>query len=216
MVKAVFFDNDGVLVETEHLYYHATRQVFAGQGIVLTEAMFVEYLLRQNRGAWFLLEEKGYSAAAVDGLRRERNRIYAELLQSEPILIEGAAGALQRLHGKVCLAIVTSSRRDHFELIHRRTGILPFFDFFLTIEDYGQAKPAPEPYRKATILSGCRPEECMVVEDSERGLQAAVSAGLRCLVVPRGLTTGGDFRGAWRVCGNLAEAVDEILRAAAV
>jgi HAD superfamily hydrolase (TIGR01509 family) len=212
MIKAVFFDNDGVLVETEHLYFQATREVFARQGIILSEAMYVEYFLRQGKGTWFLLKENGCSPQEIEDLRRERNRIYLGLLHSETILIDGVEAALKRLHGKVCMGIVTSSRRDHFETIHRQTGILPYFNFFLTIEDYEKAKPDPEPYLKAIEKVGFRPDECLVVEDSERGLMAAVAAGLRCIIVPRGMTGNEEFVEAYKVRKSFAAAVDEISR----
>jgi HAD superfamily hydrolase (TIGR01509 family) len=212
MIKAVFFDNDGVLVETEHLYFQASRAVFERQGIILSEAMYVEYFLRQGKGTWFLLEENGCSAQQIEDLRRERNRIYLGLLQRETILIDGVEAALKRLHGKVCLGIVTSSRRDHFEAIHHETGILPYFNFTLTIEDYGNAKPDPEPYLKAVQKSGFRPAECLVVEDSQRGLMAAAAAGLRCIVVPWGMTGNEKFAQAYKVRKNLSEVVDEILQ----
>jgi HAD superfamily hydrolase (TIGR01509 family) len=110
------------------------------------------------------------------------------------------------------MGIVTSSRRDHFEIIHSRTGILPYFHFCLTIEDYEKAKPDPEPYIKAIEKSGFKPDECLAVEDSERGLAAAVAAGLRCMVVPRSLTGDGNFSKAYGICSNLDEVVDEILK----
>lgn len=211
-MKAVFFDNDGVLVETEHLYFQATREIFAGQGITLTEAMYAEYFLRQGKGAWFLLEQKGFSPPAIQELRQERNRLYLNRLQSEAIVIDGVESALKRLHGKAVLGIVTSSRRDHFEIMHRRTGILPYFNFTLTIDDYGKAKPDPEPYLKALEKSGLRPEACLAVEDSARGLMSACAAGLRCIVVPRGMTSQQVFPGAYRVKNTLADAVTEILQ----
>jgi HAD superfamily hydrolase (TIGR01509 family) len=211
MIKVVFFDNEGVLVETEHLYFQATSEVFEHKRIILTEEIYVEYFLRQGIGTWFLLKEKGCSPEEIENLRRERNRIYLGLLQSETILIDGVEAALKRLHGKVLMGIVTSSRRDHFEIIHRKTGILPYFQFCLTIEDFEKAKPDPEPYLQAIEKSGFRPDECLAVEDSERGLMAAVAAGLRCIVIPRGMTGNGQFTQAYKVKKNLAETVDDIL-----
>ena len=210
-MKAVFFDNDGVLVETEHLYFRATREIFERRGILLTEEMYVEYFLRQGNGAWFLLEQEDCPPHEIESLRRERNRIYAALLREETVLIAGVDAALKRLLGNVRMAIVTSSRRDHFDLIHRRTGILTYFDFCLTREDYENAKPDPEPYLQAIKRAGCPAHECLVLEDSERGLMAAAAAGLRCIVIPRDMTRNGDFAKAYRVKRNLAEAVDEIL-----
>jgi HAD superfamily hydrolase (TIGR01509 family) len=215
MLKALFFDNDGVLIDTETLYFRATQEVLAGAGVTLDAEAFVEYFLRQGKGAWFLLEEKGYSADDIGRLRQNRNRLYARLLETEAILIDGVEASLRRLAGRVRMGIVTSSRRDHFDIIHRRTGILPFFDFSLTIEDYEKAKPHPAPYLMAVARSGCRPEECLVVEDSERGLRSAVAAGLRCVVVPRGMTASGHFEGASGIMRSLSEVADEVVLAAA-
>lgn len=211
-LKAVFLDNDGVLADTEALYFRATRETFARQGIVLDAGMYRELFLRQGRGAWFLLQERGCPAREIERLRSERNASYQELLRREEVLIPGVGEALRRLAGRLELGVVTSSRRDHFELIHRRTGLMPFFRFALAIEDYERPKPDPEPYLKAIARSGRAAAECLAVEDSERGLAAAAAAGLRCIAVPRGLTAGGDFSAAWRVCTDLAEAADEILR----
>lgn len=211
MLKAVFFDNDGVLVDTEALYYRATCDVLARRHVTLSEEMFVEQFLRQGRGAWFLLEEQGCPPEEIARLRDDRNRLYGEALEREAILIDDVEANVKRLHGSVSLGIVTSSRRDHFEAIHRRTGILPYFDFCLTREDYLRAKPDPAPYLAALERSGCLADECLVVEDSERGLRAAVTAGLRCIVVPRGMTRGGDFARAYAVRQDLRRAVDEIV-----
>lgn len=212
MVEAVFFDNDGVLVDTERLYFQATSEVLERKGISLTEELYVEYLLRQGKGAWFLLEESGCPAREISDLRRERNRIYSDLLQTETILVEDVDAALKRLYGIVIMGIVTSSKRDHFEIIHRKTGILPYFDFYLTREDYANSKPDPEPYLRAIEKTGLTKDECLVVEDSERGLLSALNAGLRCIVVPRGMTREGRFDRALRIEKSLMDAVDEILK----
>jgi HAD superfamily hydrolase (TIGR01509 family) len=103
------------------------------------------------------------------------------------------------------MAIVTSSRPEHFALIHDRSGLLKYFDFVLTRDDYVCSKPHPEPYLTALHKSGLRPEDCRVIEDSERGLLAACRAGLGCLVIPGKLTRTGDFSSAERVLANIRE-----------
>ena len=72
-------------------------------------------------------------------------------------------------------------------------------------EDYGQSKPSPEPYLTAMQRNGLAAEECLVIEDSERGLRAALAAGLRCVVVPHGMTRGMDFTGALRQLDDIRE-----------
>jgi beta-phosphoglucomutase-like phosphatase (HAD superfamily) len=108
------------------------------------------------------------------------------------------------------MGIVTSSEPDPFALIHQRTGLLPYFRFVLTASDYTHKKPHPEPYLLAVERSGCRQEECLVIEDSERGLTAAKAAGLRCIVVPSEFTRGSNFVGAYKVLENLPELLGEL------
>jgi HAD superfamily hydrolase (TIGR01509 family) len=203
--STIFWDNDGVLVDTETLYYRATRQILKGQGVALGADQFRELFLKQSTGAFHLAVANGTPPAAVAGLRDERNRLYAQLLKTEPLAVDGAAGALCALHGRVSMGVVTSSRRDHFEMIHARTGFARYFEFVVTGEDVAATKPDPEPYLRALALTRQRPEACLAIEDSERGLAAAKAAGLECWVIPTALTRGGDFSAADRVLRSLVE-----------
>ena len=210
-IKAIFWDNDGVLVDTERLYFLATQKILADIGIPLTEEQYIELFLVQGKGAWHLAAEKGISPERIEQLRRERNTLYSTLLQQEPLLIDGVREVLDALQGRYLMGIVTSSRKDHFELIHRRTGLLPYFQFTLTESDYARTKPDPEPYLKAVALSGFQKHECLAIEDSERGLAAAVAAGIRCIVVPSGFTLGCRFAGAYKVLQQLSQLPSELM-----
>src|SRR5262245_25602437 len=114
MIRAIFWDNDGVLVDTEHLYFEASQQVLAQAGIPLLDEAYVELVLRQGRGAWHLVEERGVPPADIDRLRGERSALYARLLDQAPRLIDGVLDVLEALHGKYVMGVVTSSRKDHF------------------------------------------------------------------------------------------------------
>jgi HAD superfamily hydrolase (TIGR01509 family) len=199
MFKAILWDNDGVLVETEHLYFQATQHVLRSVGIHLTQDQYIEFFLVQGRGAWHLAEELGIGPGDIQRLREERNALYARWLGETPRLVDGITDALGALHGKYIMGIVTSSRKDHFDLIHRSTGLLKYFDFVLTASDYTRVKPDPEPYVRAVERSGVGREACIAIEDSERGLLAATRAGIRCIVVPTALTCRSPFVGAHRI-----------------
>jgi len=208
--QAILWDNDGVLVDTEHLYFQATREILAPVGVELTEALYRELLLVQAKGAWHLAQERGVGEAEVASLKRARDARYSELLVTEPILLPESYATLKRLHGKFRMGIVTSSRKEHFELIHRRTGMLELIEFTVASGDYGRPKPDPEPYLVALERLGLPPEECVVVEDSLRGLTAARGAGIDCYVVPTALTRGSGFSGAVKVLERVSEVVDEL------
>ena len=205
MIKAILWDNDGVLVDTEHLYFIATRQVLAAVGITLTEEMYVELLLVQGRGAWHLAEEKGMSQEDVVRLRDQRNALYLKLVSTEAKVIDGVEEVLSGLHGKYLMGVVTSSKREHFEAIHSKTGLMKYFAFVLASGDYDKHKPDPEPYLTAIQKTGFKTEECIAIEDSERGLISATGAGLKCIVIPRGLTRSQKFEGAYKVLKSIRE-----------
>jgi HAD superfamily hydrolase (TIGR01509 family) len=203
--KAIFWDNDGVLVETEHLYFQATRHVLASVGIPLTQQDYVELFLVQGRGAWHVAMERGIGPSDIERLRNERNALYGDLLAQAPRLTAGITEVLDALQGKYVMGVVTSSRKDHFDLMHRTTGLLKYFDFVLTASDFSRVKPDPEPYLRAVDRSGVGRESCVAIEDSARGLESATGAGISCIVVPTALTQGSDFAGAHRVLGSIGE-----------
>ena len=205
MIRAILWDNDGVLVDTEHLYFQATQQVLRSVGVQLTQEQYIELFLVHGKGAWHLAEEHGVPPCDIDGLKQARNALYAHLIGQAPRLVAGVAGVLDALRGKYIMGVVTSSRRDHFDLIHQSTGLLQYFDFVLASGDYHRSKPDPDPYLRAVEWSGVVREACVAVEDSERGLESATRAGIRCIVVPSALTRGCRFVGAHRVLGSVSE-----------
>src|SRR5262245_20601171 len=105
-VRAIFWDNDGVLVDTEQLYFRVTRDVLASVGVELTEAEFVESNLVQGRGAWHLAEARGFTGDAIDRLRDQRNATYAECLARAPLVLDGVESVLAELHGRCVMGIV--------------------------------------------------------------------------------------------------------------
>jgi HAD superfamily hydrolase (TIGR01509 family) len=205
MIKALFWDNDGVLVDTEHLYLAATREVLARQGIELSDADYHELFLTRNRGILHFAELHRWSDAALDAIRRERNARYTGLLREQCCVLDGVEHVLAKLHGRYTMGIVTSALREHFDIVHATSGLLGYFQFVLASGDYSESKPHPAPYLKAVERAGVRPDECLVIEDSERGLASATAAGLKCVVVPSRLTAGRPFAAAHRVLGNIRE-----------
>lgn len=205
----IFWDNDGVLVDTETLYFQASREALALIGCELTTNQFTEVSLGSGRSVF----ELGTGDPLImEELRRWRNRRYSELLAGRNLLLPGVGEALQRLAVHKKMAVVTSSRRDHFEVIHAGTKILHHFAFILCREDYREAKPDPEAYLLAVQRSGREASRCLVIEDSARGLAAAKGAGLTCWVIPSAHWGGQDLAAADRLCASVGE-VAELLGA---
>ena len=214
MIDTLLWDHDGVLVDTEHLYFQATREVLATLGIELTEASYRALFLVEGGGAWHLAKARGHADADIDALRRRRDARYAALLAEGNLMIPGALQAITRLAAHYRMAIVTASKRAHFDIIHHATGLPAHFAFVLAREDYRVSKPDPEPYLAAVARFGVAKSACLVIEDSRRGLLAAKAAGLACWVVPSGLTRASSFDEADRRFDSLAEVVDALLPSA--
>lgn len=166
MVKAILWDNDGVLVDTEELYFSATRDVLSKVGIDLTRDLFIQISLSQGRSTLDLAAEQGLSQEVIAQLRADRNRRYSDLLKGGVRVLDGVEDTLRQLYGKVAMGVVTSSRREHFEIIHRTSGLLNYFDFVLTREDYRRSKPDLDPFLTAIKRNGLKREHCIIVEDS--------------------------------------------------
>jgi len=203
--KALLWDNDGVLVDTEHLYFEATRATLARWDIAFTEEQYQELFLRQGTGTRYFVAQHGWSDEDFARFRGERGAAYSALLREGVRLIDGVADVLAGVHGRYIMGIVTSSQQEHFDLIHASSGLLQYFQFVLAAGDYANLKPHPEPYLKGLARTGVAPQDCLVIEDSERGLAAATAAGLRCVIVPSRLTAGAEFRGAHRVLRDIRE-----------
>lgn len=205
MIKGILFDNDGVLVNTEHLYYQTTKEVLEKAGIELTKADFVEYFLRQGRGAWHFLEDKNIPQEEIEKYKAERNKNYFDLIYEKNTLLPDVKNVIKKLSENYRLGIVTSCRREHFDAIHNNTEVLHYFDFHLVREDYKNSKPDPEPYLYGLEKMGLKKDEVIIVEDSERGLKAALAAEINCVVIPQGFTTGGNFEGCWHQLDDITE-----------
>ena len=205
MVEGILWDNDGVLVDTEKFFFKANQDLFARFGIEITQQIFLDWFLTQNHGAWHLL--KDHTPEQIRQLRSERDQLYANyLLDNRDVAIGGMDMLLQELAGQVTMGVVTSSRSEHFELIHGRLDLLQHFSFVVTDEMVSSSKPSPEPYLLGLSKIGLGASQCLVVEDSPRGLEAARAAGIRCIVMRHPLMLDFPFDGAHCV----VESVDEL------
>ena len=203
MIGAILWDNDGVLVDTEEMFFLATRATLAGVGLDLTREQYIEFALNSGRSAFDLLEARGWSADQILRLRGERDLAYAAMLCGGCVAMDGVIETLARLKGRARMAIVTTSLRKHFDLAHRASGVREYFDLILAREDYRLSKPHPEPYLTALDRLSVAGERCIAVEDSARGLRSALAAGLRCVVVPNRFTRGSRFDGAIAVLDDV-------------
>src|SRR5260370_29325288 len=187
--------------DTEGLFFQSTRETLAKAGIELTFEQFLDISMRQGRSAFQLAAGCGWTAEQIAGLKRERDRLYTKMLQQQTRVLLGVYETLRALHGRMRMAVVTSSQREHFEVMHAGTQLTGFFEFVLAREDFKETKPNPEPYLLPLERLGLEAERCIAIEDSERGLAAAPASALPCLVIPNHVTPRFHFHTATPVLG---------------
>jgi HAD superfamily hydrolase (TIGR01509 family) len=214
MIEAILWDNDGVLVDSEFLYFEATRDVLRDVGIELSLDLFRDVNLRQGRSCFDLARDDGLDEEGVKRLRARRDARFRAIVRRGVALIDGVTETLAHLHGRHRMAIVSASHPDNLHSMHSQHAIERFFELVVAQGDYERSKPHPDPYLTAAERLGVDPAKCVAVEDSPRGLEAATRAGMPCLVVPNEMTRFGDFGAATRVLGSVRDVPDEVERLA--
>nr|WP_240546061.1 HAD family phosphatase [Paenibacillus artemisiicola] len=209
--KYILFDHDGVLVDTEFWYYKAGERALADIGFTLDKDQYLRDMT-QSLGTWAQAKAAGIDEQTLNKQREVRNVYYQEYLRTEAIEIEGVVEALAELSKYVRMAIVTTSKYADFQLIHEDRQIRRFMDFVLVREDYERTKPHPEPYLTGLKRFGAAKEETLVVEDSNRGLNSALAAGIDCAIVHNDFTKTHDFSQASYRIKTLIELKDIILK----
>jgi len=193
-----------VLVDTERWYFRACQRALSDEGISISENEYMRFM-QSGESVWTLAAETGIDDVRIREGKERRNRYYQEYIVTEDIEIPGVIEVLEKLKSRFSMAIVTTSRREDFELIHRSRPILDYMDFYLTSGDYAYAKPCPDPYLKAVKCFGAYPGEFTAVEDSARGLKSAIAAGIDCIIIKHEFTRSHDFTGAWHMVNSIRE-----------
>ena len=182
MITHLLFDHDGVLVDTEHWYFEATREALARLNITMTFDDYKDHLVDGNSN-WVAARVQGVTDADINTARGWRDERYHYYLQREDIDIPGVSDVLDELSQQFQMAVITTSKRRDFELIHRQRTLLENMAFVLCREDYNLAKPHAEPYETGLGRFGIGPDNAIVIEDSKRGIAAAEAAGIRTIKV---------------------------------
>ncbi len=206
--RAILWDNDGVLVDTEKVFFEANRRELAALGVEASWADFEDLSLRRGVS---LLSLAGLEGDDLRALYARRDALYSALLSTEEIAIAGMGELLGRLAPRFRMGIVTSSHRDHFEIIHARSGMLRHFAFHVVREDYARAKPYPDAYLAGLERAGLPPDRCLAVEDSPRGVAAAREAGLQTVYfTPAGVGAQRDVGSVFARAGSASELEDAL------
>ncbi len=205
-MRALIFDFDGLILDTETPEFRAWSEVYAGLGRELALERWVAGV-GTHGGFDPYAELEALCGAPLDraAISARKRRRVAELLD-DAVPLPGVGELLEQARGLGLLcAIASSSPRSWVEPHLRRLGLREPFAALLCREDVSRVKPDPALYREALRALGAAPHQALAFEDSAHGVRAAKGAGLYCVAVPCEVTRALDFSAADLVLGSLAE-----------
>lgn len=214
MYKAVIFDMDGVIVDSEPLHRRAIRDTFAPHGVTVLDEDLREYVGTPTAIAIQDFAERNDLEVAVKSLR-EDHRNHLRRLYAEGIPISGALELLESVHASdLRLGLASSTDRDLIEVVLDRLALQGFFDAVVSAEEVNQPKPMPDIYLEAARRLDCEPKACTAIEDSQAGVLSAKGAGMRCIGFRSPHSLDQDIRRADAVVEDLWELDLDRLRGA--
>jgi len=208
-VRALVFDFDGVLADSETLHLRSYQDILSPHGIRLTQEEYcARYLGFDDEGA-FRQIAADYGLLLGDEelelLLQEKTRRFQALVSTADVLYPGAAACVRRLENDWPLAIASGALRHEIDLMLTGGGLLPAFRFIVAAGDTEKSKPAPDPYLRAAELLGVSPAECVAIEDSHWGLISARTAGMTTIGI-----THTYPRASLREAHTIVESLDEL------
>ena len=222
MLKAVVFDFDGVITDSEVLHFRAFNKILAQFGAqITTHDYYKKYLGLSDRDCYKTLVAEGrlkVPPEQVADLVAQKKKVYAMLASTEGHIIEGVRPFLKRLaEHEVAMAICSGALLSEIKLILDQAGLSPYFPVIVSADQVTKGKPDPEGFlltlkRLNETIGPVRADQCIVVEDSHWGLNAAKAAGMHTVAVTNSYPAG-QLAMAERIVERLDEVtVDELRR----
>jgi HAD superfamily hydrolase (TIGR01509 family) len=205
-LRALVFDFDGLILDTEWPAYSTAAEVWSDHGLELELAAWQEILGTADHPHWTdMLEQALGRPVDREALVPPRLARHHALIEAEELL-PGVVDLIEAAHAAgIGLAVASSSPLDWVDDHLERRGLRARFDAVVTRDHVERTKPAPDLFRRAVAELGVHPGEAVALEDSRHGVDAARAAGLACVAVPNRITRLQDLTAADLVVDSLAE-----------
>jgi beta-phosphoglucomutase-like phosphatase (HAD superfamily) len=204
-IRAILWDNDGVLVDSENAFFEITRRVFQERGLALDSKFWATHFLGKGMKTSQIAQSLGMPVEESLRLAAHRDILWRQRIKDPVSLCSGVPATLKFLAGRYRMAVVTGAPREHFEDVHRSSGMMQYFQYSITADECPNVKPAPDAYLMTAAHLGLKPSECLVIEDSPRGVRAAISAGMPCVLIATALTDLSQCESATYIVNDVGE-----------
>ncbi len=183
MLKAVIFDMDGVIIDSEPFHLIVCREIFKNLNIPFYEEEYNTFIGISNTSMWTTLRNKYGLNESVDELSKFQTDGGMKYIKENEISpIPGILDILNELRdNEIKIALASSSSMEVIEIVLDKFKISKYFQEVISGEDLEKGKPAPDIFLKAAKLLQVEPEYCTVIEDSHNGVIAAKAAGMKCI-----------------------------------
>ncbi|MES2278863.1 MAG: HAD family phosphatase [Bacteroidota bacterium] len=185
-IKAIIFDMDGVLIEAKEWHYEALNQALSlfGAEISRYDHLVTFDGLPTKKKLEMLSLEGGFPYKLHDFVNNLKQQYTMETVYTKCKPVFQHQFALSKLKAEgYKLAVGSNSVRKTVEIMMEKSGLMQYIDFFLSNQDVGKSKPDPEMYTAAIQRLGFLPNECLIVEDNDNGVKAAIASGAHLLKV---------------------------------
>jgi len=210
-IRAIIFDMDGLMIDSETLYWAAGRAVAGRYGKTVQDETLGRMMGRKPIESMRVFATEVGLSADPAALLAERDAMVFEQLKQSVTPMPGLMDVLPALKARFRLAICTSAVRTFVDVVVENLHLGPYFDAIQTSDDVTNGKPDPEIYQKAMARLGVPADACVVLEDSTNGALAGKRAGAYTIAVPSKHTRDQDFRFVDYVAKDLRDAAAHVL-----
>lgn len=209
MIKGILLDLDGLISDTEKLHMKAYQDAFWEKGVEITDKKYSSHWIQAGLGVRDLINEKNLNLE-VETMRDLKKKYYDKLLDTQLKPMPYAKEFVEYFHKKLPMCVASGSLGMDVKKVLELLDLMKYLEFYLSHNDVENGKPHPEIWLKAADMMGLKPQECIALEDAEKGIVAANKAGVPVIAIPTIYTKDNNFSSADFLAKDLKEAMEII------